>query len=48
LQDDHLFMSRDLVPGLRSCEVVEDVVTRRVSDHVPLFAVVESAPNAGR
>jgi endonuclease/exonuclease/phosphatase family metal-dependent hydrolase len=36
-QDDHLFVSRNLASGLKSCDVINTDVTRRVSDHIPLF-----------
>src|SRR5437867_1701232 len=32
-QDDHLFVTGDLAPSLRACNVIETEVTRRVSDH---------------
>jgi endonuclease/exonuclease/phosphatase family metal-dependent hydrolase len=36
-QDDHLFVSRDLASALEGCDVIHNEVTRRVSDHIPLF-----------
>ena len=36
LQDDHLFVSRDLWPRLISCEAVDNPATRSLSDHIPL------------
>lgn len=35
-QDDHLFVSQDLLPMLAECDVIDDSVTRKVSDHIPL------------
>ncbi len=36
-QLDHLFVSRDLVLPLEGCDMIYNEVTRRVSDHLPLF-----------
>ncbi len=36
-QDDHLFASRDLASAQEGCDVIHIEVTRRVSDHIPLF-----------
>lgn len=38
LQDDHLFVSKDLGATLRSCDVIDDPVLRTLSDHLPLMA----------
>jgi len=35
-QDDHLFITKDLLSRLVACEVVDNPVTRSVSDHIPL------------
>ncbi len=36
-QDDHLFVIHDLASALERCDVIHTEVTRRVSDHIPLF-----------
>jgi len=41
-QDDHLFISRILALGLKRCDVIHTDVTRRVSDHIPLFIELNS------
>ena len=40
-QDDHLFVSRDLAPHIRSCDVIKNELTRRVSDHIPLVTELD-------
>ena len=40
-QDDHLFVSSNLVSGLKDCDVIHTDVTRMVSDHIPLFIVLD-------
>ena len=39
-QDDHLFVSHDLAKQVRSCDVLNNEVTRNVSDHIPLLAEI--------
>jgi endonuclease/exonuclease/phosphatase family metal-dependent hydrolase len=40
LQDDHLFVSKNLGERVTSCEVVNEDITRRVSDHIPVVAEI--------
>ena len=40
-QDDHVFVSPDLAPHLRSCAVINNDVTRKLSDHVPVVAELD-------
>jgi endonuclease/exonuclease/phosphatase family metal-dependent hydrolase len=40
-QDDHLFVSRDLSNRIRSCNVIDNDLTRSVSDHIPLIAELD-------
>ena len=39
-QDDHLFVSHDLADQVRSCDVLNNEFTRRVSDHIPVLAEI--------
>ena len=39
-QDDHLFVSHDLADRVRSCDVLNNEVTRSVSDHIPVVAEI--------
>ena len=41
-QDDHLFITRELLPRLKSCYVIENTLTRRVSDHIPVMIEVRA------
>lgn len=41
-QDDHLFVSSNLESGLQGCDVIHTEVTRRVSDHIPLFVELDT------
>jgi endonuclease/exonuclease/phosphatase family metal-dependent hydrolase len=40
-QDDHVFVSRDLGSRIRVCDVINNDLTRRVSDHIPLVAELD-------
>ncbi|MBM4309172.1 MAG: hypothetical protein FJ115_14290 [Deltaproteobacteria bacterium] len=40
-QDDHIFVSRDLSDSIRSCTVLNNDLTRSLSDHIPLIAELE-------
>ncbi len=40
-QDDHIFVSRDLSDRIKSCNVIDNCLTRRVSDHIPLIAELD-------
>ena len=40
-QDDHLFVSCDLGNRVRASDVINNELTRRVSDHIPLVAEVD-------
>lgn len=40
-QDDHLFVTDDLAPGLVACDVADNSTTRTVSDHIPLVVELE-------
>jgi exonuclease III len=40
-QDDHIFVSRDLSDCLRSCNVLDNSLTRSASDHIPLIAELD-------
>lgn len=40
-QDDHIFVSRNLSGCIRSCNVMNNVLTRSVSDHIPLIAELD-------
>jgi endonuclease/exonuclease/phosphatase family metal-dependent hydrolase len=42
-QDDHIFVSRDLSARIRSCNVLNNDLTRSVSDHIPLIAELDLA-----
>jgi endonuclease/exonuclease/phosphatase family metal-dependent hydrolase len=42
-QDDHIFVSRDLSACIRSCNVMNNDLTRSVSDHIPLIAELDLA-----
>jgi len=41
VQDDHLFVSTDLAEKVMSCDVVNNRITRKVSDHIPLIAEID-------
>jgi len=40
-QDDHIFVSPDLSCCLRLCNAINNEMTRRVSDHIPLIAELD-------
>lgn len=40
-QDDHIFVSRDLSGCIQSCNVMNNDLTRSVSDHIPLIAELD-------
>ena len=40
-QDDHLFTTTSLAKRLTSCRAINDAITQRVSDHIPLVATFE-------
>lgn len=40
-QDDHIFVSRNLSYSIRSCNVINNDITRSVSDHIPLIAEID-------
>lgn len=40
-QDDHIFVTSDLVRGLKECRALDNPLTRRVSDHIPLMIELE-------
>lgn len=40
-QDDHIFISRDLSDCIKSCNVLDNELTRSVSDHIPLIAELD-------
>ena len=40
-QDDHIFFSADLEGVLRACTVVDNGVTRKLSDHIPVMAELD-------
>jgi len=42
-QDDHIFVSRNLSACIRSCNVMNNDLTRSVSDHIPLIAELDLA-----
>jgi endonuclease/exonuclease/phosphatase family metal-dependent hydrolase len=42
-QDDHIFVSCDLSACIRSCNVLNNDLTRSVSDHIPLIAELDLA-----
>lgn len=35
-QDDHIFVSHDLIGKVESCEILDNNITRALSDHVPV------------
>ena len=39
-QDDHIFVSHNLAESVRSCEIVHNALTRRVSDHIPVVVEI--------
>lgn len=39
-QDDHLFVSHNLADKVKSCNVLNNEYTRKVSDHVPLITEI--------
>jgi len=39
-QDDHLFVSRDLAACVKSCNVLDNKITRSLSDHIPVVAEI--------
>jgi len=41
IQDDHLFVSLDLGDHLHACDVIDNDVTRRVSDHIPIVTILD-------
>jgi endonuclease/exonuclease/phosphatase family metal-dependent hydrolase len=41
-QDDHIFASPDVVEKFVCCTVLDNSVTRRLSDHIPLIAEIEA------
>jgi endonuclease/exonuclease/phosphatase family metal-dependent hydrolase len=40
-QDDHIFVSRNFSDCIRSCDVINNEITRSVSDHIPLIAELD-------
>jgi len=38
-QDDYIYISKELIPRLVSCDVVKDSVVETLSDHLPVVAV---------
>ena len=40
-QDDHLFVSKDLFEIVNSCYVLNNQVTREVSDHIPIICEID-------
>jgi endonuclease/exonuclease/phosphatase (EEP) superfamily protein YafD len=40
-QDDHIFVSSDLGPAVRSCEVLDYEQFRGISDHAPIMAELD-------
>ncbi|MCX7000553.1 MAG: hypothetical protein NT106_09715 [Candidatus Sumerlaeota bacterium] len=40
-QDDHIFASRDLSGCIRTCNVMNNDLTRSVSDHIPLIVELD-------
>lgn len=40
-QDDHLFVSHDLADLVKSCDVLNNEITRGVSDHIPVVAEID-------
>ena len=40
-QGDHIFVSRDLSACVRSCNVMNNDLTRSASDHIPLVAELD-------
>ena len=40
-QDDHIFISNDLSDCLKSCDVINNDITRNLSDHIPLIAELD-------
>lgn len=36
-QDDHIFISKNLAEEIQKCDVIDTQVTRRVSDHIPMY-----------
>ena len=40
-QDDHIFVSRDLRDCVKACDVINNELTHRVSDHIPLVAELD-------
>lgn len=41
-QDNHLFVSKDLALDVLGCDVINNEATRRVTDHIPLFAEIST------
>jgi len=39
-QDDHLFVSHDIADQVKSCDVLKNEVTLRVSDHIPVVTEI--------
>jgi endonuclease/exonuclease/phosphatase family metal-dependent hydrolase len=39
-QEDHLFASKDVAEQVIECRVINNEITRRVSDHIPLVAEI--------
>lgn len=46
-QDDHFFASAPLSPVVRSCRVVDNPLTRMLSDHGPLVLELDSVSGRG-
>lgn len=44
-QDDHLFVSHDLIEKAESCTVLNNAVTRAVSDHIPVTVEINLQPS---
>ncbi len=40
-QDDHLFTSYDLADRIGFCDVVDNTITRSLSDHIPIIAEID-------
>lgn len=40
-QDDHLFASDNLAEKVTSCEAINNKITRKVSDHIPLIVEID-------
>jgi hypothetical protein len=47
-QDDHIFVSPGLGDCIRSCEALNNDITRRVSDHIPPVAEIELVKHSER